>query len=690
MQKNIRIHFPNGEHEDITNKNVIAESMSFKESLCSRNSLKFGLCEASVFQIETVGVGNIKGCTIEVSLEAIVTYPEVFFTEFDSQATGIEKTTVVKTITGKNNEMAIRFDAPSIQTGYGFTVRIENLDTGEITVTDKSLCMGSYTHKMTIEEGNKIVTINIDNHEVDVESITLVERTDIYPIPLGTFVVDSCTKQNMTGRRVVVAYTREVGWNQISNPLEKQKVYSIGLKQNSPYEFNVAAMVYSNIYKNAEDYYFYDTTVCLDQVRNIQNNIVAAFLSDLRVGDESGNTYKYFAQIIFSSTYCKINSNEEADKLYYTMYADADNVDVYINELKSIINDEKYGWGKGTEEIDLEDIRNRIKHGYYNTGNYDAKSDIYWPTYIPLNGYKYIYPFMNYTESEAKRVYEEMENYYIGFLIPYSAKVKVYEMVPVDTADRFENVVVYESEEISFRYSEWTLFSTIDNLPSLRMSFDRIGTKKNGRMEYHIDATKFNLRNLIEGYCEIKGLMGKNNRRDGLELVSISANKGIYPSESLYPSEELYPNGPSAGFLSRTHYIDAWHDDNVTKSYGSVSAMLKNADGEEVFVTHSIVDETAEDYDASAYQTYLLKNNFVVNNAILTEEELKQILADIAENIKDVRYMPSEITLKGLPYIEAGDFITVITKDSAFETIILNRRLTGIMSLIDTYEARAE
>ena len=67
--KNIRIHFPNGERADICNDLIVKDSVSFKESLCSQNTLKFGLCEASVFECETVGVGNINGAKIEVSCE---------------------------------------------------------------------------------------------------------------------------------------------------------------------------------------------------------------------------------------------------------------------------------------------------------------------------------------------------------------------------------------------------------------------------------------------------------------------------------------------------------------------------------------------------------------------------------------------------------------------------------------------
>ena len=67
--KNIRIHFPNGERTDICNDLIVKNSVQFTESLCSQNTLKFGLCESPIFECEVVGVGNVKGATIEVSCE---------------------------------------------------------------------------------------------------------------------------------------------------------------------------------------------------------------------------------------------------------------------------------------------------------------------------------------------------------------------------------------------------------------------------------------------------------------------------------------------------------------------------------------------------------------------------------------------------------------------------------------------
>ena len=71
VKYNIRLHFPNAERTDICNNQIVEGSAKFTESLCSQDSLKFGLCESPVFECETVGVGNIQGATFELTYEII-------------------------------------------------------------------------------------------------------------------------------------------------------------------------------------------------------------------------------------------------------------------------------------------------------------------------------------------------------------------------------------------------------------------------------------------------------------------------------------------------------------------------------------------------------------------------------------------------------------------------------------------
>lgn len=69
IRKNIRITFPQSGRPDITNDNIVAESLSFSESVCSQSTFRYGLAESSVIEFETVGVANMLGETIEAYIE---------------------------------------------------------------------------------------------------------------------------------------------------------------------------------------------------------------------------------------------------------------------------------------------------------------------------------------------------------------------------------------------------------------------------------------------------------------------------------------------------------------------------------------------------------------------------------------------------------------------------------------------
>lgn len=93
VRKNIRIRFPNGERDDITNNEIVSESFRFSESLCSQTTFKFGLCEASSIEFTVINVGNIKGYEIEVGIEIdISSLGKDFITEFGHTSADVEFT----------------------------------------------------------------------------------------------------------------------------------------------------------------------------------------------------------------------------------------------------------------------------------------------------------------------------------------------------------------------------------------------------------------------------------------------------------------------------------------------------------------------------------------------------------------------------------------------------------------------
>ena len=56
--------------------------------------------------------------------------------------------------------------------------------------------------------------------------------------------------------------------------------------------------------------------------------------------------------------------------------------------------------------------------------------------------------------------------------------------------------------------------------------------------------------------------------------------------------------------------------------------------------------------------------------------------------LEPINYYPCELTMVGLPYLEAGDVLQIITPTESFHTVMLRRTVKGIQSLTDTVEVR--
>lgn len=595
VNKNIRIHFPGGERGDIVNDHIVQESFSFTESVCSRDTLRFGLCESSVLQFECVDVENIQGCEIEA------------YCEIDISDLGQE-------------------------------------------------CISSY-----------------GNTSDDVSFV-------FYQVPLGTFVVDSCQRQADMKKRKVVAYSKEMEWNTIPNPLERAKIEGdITMQYNSPYTYNVAAVVYSNVYTDAGDR-FEEKQLC-ECSTNLKSCYSTTSKTMIRSPDGLSGNAKYSIQIQRKDVILRMATAEMASKLYWLDYEIFQHAEEVRSELKSIFEDSTYGgWKRDNYKAIIEELIDSLYGGEYETSKFD--SGLYNKIYINLEQCRYVYPFMNYTSEENPRIYE---NYLTCIRIPYQVIVTITEYA------YSQYNLYYEKEKneeiIDVRDREGINIYEILNLPEIYHTIERKECAEEENT-YVLDNSSLSLRDVIEAFCEFRGMFGRYTRYGTFEFFDLEGSLGVFPSETLFPEENLYPAYPNAGVLTGSHYRTAWYDDEPTKLYDRVSLTYNNTEGKEMYAWIMMVNEEMEGYVRDDYQTYSLTDNYLVKNGTFTAEQIKEILADVASKIKHVQYMPADVELIGLPWVEAGDAITLMTADGAIEMFILRRTLSGIQCLSDNYESK--
>lgn len=180
---------------------------------------------------------------------------------------------------------------------------------------------------------------------------------------------------------------------------------------------------------------------------------------------------------------------------------------------------------------------------------------------------------------------------------------------------------------------------------------------------------------IISAICEMNGCFGHMGR-DGLfhyvflkEII-----QGLYPANDLYPADDLYPvDDVVDGKILMSSYRSIDYEDYECQRINQVTVI--NDEGGVLAVIGSG------------------DNNYYMNNPLLYDKTQAQIIT-IVNRILNFIFIPyywaCEIEAVGNLCMEVGDSLRINTRERLFYTYILQRTLTGSMSLSDTYIAEGE
>lgn len=181
---------------------------------------------------------------------------------------------------------------------------------------------------------------------------------------------------------------------------------------------------------------------------------------------------------------------------------------------------------------------------------------------------------------------------------------------------------------------------------------------------------------VLQKLCEINATWGVINNAGKFKYVRMRTHEldALYPSDDLYPSDNLYPNDIYDDRLSKANYYQG------TLKY-------------EEYDTQPISKVTIrEDSDDSGYSygtdgnTYVIQGNFLLYGA--SNETLKTVTQNFYKYASYIAYTPSQLKCKGAPWREVGDLLRVVADKRVLTIPILNRQLSGITALNDTYVAK--
>jgi hypothetical protein len=208
---------------------------------------------------------------------------------------------------------------------------------------------------------------------------------------------------------------------------------------------------------------------------------------------------------------------------------------------------------------------------------------------------------------------------------------------------------------------------------------------------------------VIKAICQINGAFGIINREGEFEYRILGEIKqAAYPSVTLFPSNNLFPADPD---------VAARMADEINAEYFS---FYRRVDYEEfeVKVIDKVTVRQSEDDQGVTYGSGT--NNYIVQGNIfaygLSKQELTAIAKNIYNSIGGFSYYPFQSENNGLPFIECGiDAVSYYVVDwektmngqknrsGGLDIVyeqrpfyVLNRELSGIQALKDSYSAKGE
>lgn len=661
-KKGIRIHFQDGDIDDITNDNIVYESFTFKESTCSSSSFSFGLCEKSSIEFETVGIQNILDKIIECYIE-IDTSDE------------FEENTYVSQNVGNNQQNT--------------SVTIRTYTAAGRYITDEDNC----------------------NTTIGDEA----ER-GVYSIPLGVFKVESCprNKSNMDHRNVTACSTGIKDNTSMSDftrwqlaQLHKNEEYILYLPQFI--DCNVKRFNWKNDYVESDptydsnrpfayikrpytkDDYMFVTYLMSDDYETVYDVYIGPGIA---ANNDTGTAEE---MNIISFIHPNNPEYQQTDYPYLDVTKNSGSVvgEMHTNftfpaiySIENSISDEDYIQMVKDAVYSACDLQqtfagNFTQHGYWewpsmkddvNKSILSTKGILYWG-HVMYSAK--IQKMVKLSKDQPIYLYDAGLNSTGHFGAINSARVLICTHNTRNHVDGGAPSFGYFNSQIrKWQLARHTISS--DQVPNVSTKFHGMKLK----IKYNLDKEKgayrysfynaFTFKDILNGFVEMHGMFGIQ-KRDGTFQIA--------PVQNLNDSMFYY---------RKWHEKDYWYDEFDVHPIGYIQFKHKETKDKETVenqIIFRIIPGASYEPGDSVYD---MSNNAVFNFLDYSYKIVGCALYyAFISGAPDVNFDPVDMSVIGLPFIEAGDAIDVEVKinDSGatgpIHTYVLNRTMKGIQSLTD-------
>ena len=680
IKKNFRVHFPNGEHADLTNADIVEESVTLTESICSASQLKIGMCETPSIEFETIGVGYIRGAEIECSLEVECvdikshTWVEKYYTNSDVQSGYLIYISI-------QDVLGVEYVPAGIEVRFGSDEIVESI---EIECSEDGILwerneiasdVDSFAYIPTTEARENYVKgfyVKLYQYFYDEDGIMfgikgyplpgVIYKDDIdkyvYPIPYGTYIVDSCKKQANMSHRQIIGYNKFAynSWqfNRITREMFNAGFYWVDKNYKGVSVESILRLIFpqKGTFEECE-------------LSGSSNWITVGYF---RTSDSGGWTTHY----VRGKHYTAICTHDTVGNFYMDynplLLTKFDQMDELIQEM------DLQPLGEWPESMGTFYPLDELVYYSSNDWTLTMPESIAYSVSMEVGTVRDIIknrrvcaPDIALTKTDSGGYWEE-NWYFYG-----TPRIRVFTQFQLVTTH--DEVIFDTGEYIPTIYQDTTapdLFVSPSNLyvpiTNKKQKVNMVKSSNSSTVQktlykYDLSAlNSINLKDLLQAYLEIQGKFGLITRDGNISFVSVN--------EAFNTPDDTIP---------KSDYYTLWYDDFPSKPYGRITASYKDGNGDDMFAYYDLV----ENFSDAEYKTYDISNNYFIKNYNYTEQQIQTILQTMGQNMTNISYMPMNLSMKGRPDLEAGDVVIVNSTEQEITGFIMQRTITGIQGLVD-------
>lgn len=723
---------PKNYNVSFDNDDIVFESLTYKESLCSQDNIRFGLCEASNAEFAIMGDNNVlndaklrlymRDENNPVNKNALRNLSWYFNTDDPSLNPSSEltwnwtiysgysmldlaNTKFIRTIISSYKDyyedeyigvaFKLRFNSITYNTNpqnitylnakvwgyYGTTDNVRGWGLNNIRVALSDLLDGytyCYVTLPTTSPSGDLIGIKdlyfyLEDENYD--RVTLIDNLGInFSIKeFGVYIVETYETQNIiydSENNIIFNNTYEEHKDEIENRVPLGEFHVTDVKKKIDHLLEEKTLTaYNNIIRleqNAADWY-------------------TQYMFGISFEDYTGNAYQFTRQI-YSSLFNYLNKVGLDYRDYYTEELVASYTKTEV--LASHVSNKTL--------LYLEGNPNNIRCAEFTVNNITSRRYCVSFSYDTSIGYikgwmfEYFDPlfrgiisanvFIEETRSDNSKNRYVVNNGDYFMVSEDCTSFKVYIPCYYQKSDQSEiNLQLCKDVQITKVID----FIELEN-GAIRLLYYDWNTKEIFPCETSITG-----RDVVRSLLEPCGCFFRLNRKTNIPEFVYCTKGGLYPAENLYPADDLYPRSGTDTMLSTGKYMSFERGENEVQSFGRIQIKKGGSTNEtEPICQWEYIG------DVNEINTYIIDDNifYCAENMVYNQSmiEVSEMLENMWLRISNMGYVSNITQALGMPWVECGDRIGILTMNGGAETFVFRRTLKGIQMLTDTYESNGD